>query len=231
MKKTALLISALTLGSILGAAEAPKLAYSVTLDFPYVSKYVFRGQELSKDAIQPSVELAVGDFYAGIWTSQPVVNNTDNEFDFYVGQKLKLNDAWSLDVGATAYYYPELDRTSGLDRQTYEGYVGVVGNVKGFSPGAYVYYDFTLKALTVQGQLGYSLALSEPGASMDFNVTLGNVSPDVGSSYMYYSVGVTVPYKLTDKATVYAGVSYNNNDLDGAKGDITVFTVGCSIGF
>lgn len=230
MKKTALLISALTLGSVLGAADA-KNSYSVTLDFPYVSKYVFRGQELSKDAIQPSVELAVGDFYAGIWTSQPVVNNSDNEFDFYIGQKLKLNDTWSLDVGGTAYYYPEVDRRSGLDRQTYEGYVGVVGNVKGFSPGAYAYYDFTLKALTIQGQLGYSLALSEPGASMDFNATFGQVSPDVGDNYMYYSVGVTVPYKLTDKATVYAGVSYNNNDLDGAKGDITVFTVGCSIGF
>ena len=230
MKKTALLISALTLGSVLGAADA-KSSYSLTLDFPYVSKYVFRGQELTKDAIQPSIELTSGDFYTGIWTSQPVTDNADNEFDFYLGYKFKLNDIWSLDVGGTAYYYPELDRRSGLDRQTYEGYVGVVGNVKGFSPGMYAYYDFTLKALTTQGQLGYSMALSEPGASMDFEVQAGHVSPDVGANYTYWSVGVNIPYKLSDKATVYGGVTYNNNNLKLAKGDITVFKVGCSIGF
>lgn len=231
MKKIVLLVSALTLGSLLGAAEAKTSAYSVTLDFPYVSKYAFRGQEIGKDAIQPSIELGIGGFYAGIWTNQPIVNNADNEFDFYLGQKLKLNDFWSLDVGGTAYYYPELDTRAGGDRQTYEGYLGVIGNIKGFSPGAYAYYDFTLKAFTFQAQLGYSLALNEPGASMDFNVAVGHVNPDLGDKYTFYTASITVPYKLTDKATIYAGVSYNNNDLDGAKGDITLVTVGCSIGF
>jgi uncharacterized protein (TIGR02001 family) len=93
MKKTALILALLATRLGLNAQES-KLSYSVTVDFPYASKYVFRGIEYAKDSIQPSIEVASGNFYAGVWTNQPVTNNSDNEFDFYAGYGIPLNDKW-----------------------------------------------------------------------------------------------------------------------------------------
>ena len=82
----------------------------------------------------------------------------------------------------TLYYYPELDTSGGADSSTFEPYVGVSGSVGGFSPGAYVYYDTTLEVLTLEGSIGYSVALEPAGASLDFSAALGRADPDVGSS-------------------------------------------------
>jgi hypothetical protein len=142
-----------------------------------------------------------------------------------------LNDTWKLDLGGTLYYYPELDLSSGLDEHTFEGYVGLTGTVSGFTPGIYAYYDFDLKAFTIQGSIGYSVPLETAGSSLDFTLTLGNVSPDVGDDYLYYGVGVNLPYKLTDKATVAVGAQYASNDLRGVPGDHLWFTAGLTIGF
>lgn len=229
MKKTALIFALLTAGLGLHAQES-KLSYSVTVDFPYASKYVFRGVEYAKDSIQPSIELATGNFYVGVWTNQPVTNNSDNEYDFYAGYGIPLNDTWKLDAGATLYYYPEAD-TSSFEEKTFEGYVGLTGTVSGFTPGIYAYYDFDLKAFTLQGSVGYSIPLETAGSSLDFSVTLGNVSPDVGDDYMYYGIGVNLPYKLTEKATVAIGAQYASNDLDGVDGDHLWFTAGLTVGF
>jgi len=229
MNKTALILAFLAGGLGLNAQES-KLSYSVTVDFPYASKYVFRGIEYAKDSIQPSIEIATGNFYAGVWTNQPVTNNSDNEFDFYAGYGIPMNDTWKLDVGATLYYYPEAD-TSSFEEKTFEGYVGLTGTVAGFTPGIYAYYDFDLKAMTLQGSVGYSIPLETAGSSLDFSVTLGNVSPDVGDDYMYYGIGVNLPYKLTEKATFAVGAQYASNDLDGADGDHLWFTAGLTVGF
>jgi len=229
MKKTALILAFLAGGLGLNAQES-KLSYSVTVDFPYASKYVFRGIEYAKDSIQPSIEIATGNFYAGVWSNQPVTNNTDNEFDFYAGYGIPMNDTWKLDVGATLYYYPEADTTSFIEK-SFEGYVGLTGTVSGFTPGIYAYYDFDLKAFTLQGSVGYSIPLETAGSSLDFSVTLGNVSPDVGDDYMYYGIGVNLPYKLTEKATFAVGAQYASNDLDGADGDHLWFTAGLTVGF
>jgi hypothetical protein len=65
--------------------------------------------------------------------------------------------------------------------------------------------------------VGYSIPLESAGTSLDFTVTLGNVSdPDVGDDYIYYGIGVNLPYKLTEKATFAVGAQYASNDLDGS---------------
>lgn len=213
------------------AEEATKSSYSVTVDFPYTSKYVFRGIELAKDSLQPSVELSTGPVYLGVWTSQPVTNNTDNEFDFYAGYKYQLNDSWDVDVGATVYYYPELDRSTGGKRSTTEGYIGVNGNIKGFTPGLYTYRDVTLDTTTVQAQVGYSLPIANLGLSLDLSANAGRVFNDHGGAYTYWSTGVNVPYKIAEKSTVYAGVNYSNSNITGIARDLVSFTAGISIGF
>lgn len=219
MKKTVLIIAALAVSLGLRAQEeAPQSSYSVSVDFTYASKYVFRGVQLAEGAFQPSVEVSAGDFTIGLWTAQPVTSNIDNEIDLYAGYSIALNDAWSLDTGLTLYYYPELDTSTGLDRTTWEPYIGISGEVGGFSPGVYLYYDATLKSFTYQGQLGYSIALEPAGASLDFSFALGRVDPDAGSGYTYYSAGVSVPFTLSENATLTIGVNFDGNSITGGDG-------------
>jgi hypothetical protein len=45
------------------------------------------------------------------------------------------------------------------------------------------------------------------------------------------SVNDNIPYKLNDKTTVYAGVTYTTNNLKFTPGDFTTFNCGVSIGF
>lgn len=237
MKRTILILSALLGGfaTCLSAqtptpAQEKKLSYSVTMDFPYAGKYVFRGRESAKESIQPSIEIASGNFYAGLWMNQPITNNTDNEIDFYAGYFVPLNEFWKVDVGGTFYYYPEADTSAAIEH-TFEGYVGITGTVSGFTPGLYSYYDFDLKQFVIQGSVGYSVPLKEVGTSLDFTFTLGNVSPDEGEDYRYWGVGLNLPYKLTDKATVAVGAQYVSNDIDGADDDFLWFTAGLTVGF
>ncbi|MBI2496767.1 MAG: hypothetical protein HYV75_02165 [Opitutae bacterium] len=232
MKKIALLIASLVTGaSLLAQDPAPAApSYSVTVDFPYASKYVFRGVQLAEGSFQPSVKLTAGSFYAGLWTNQPVTSNIDNEIDLYAGYGFKLSDSWSLDAGATLYYYPELDASTGLDDSTFEGYVGVNGTFGSFTVGLYAYNDFTLEAFTLQGTVGYSIPINDK-ASFNLLGTIGNVSPDAGTDYTYYGLGATLPYKLTGTATLTVGAQYATHDIDLVDDSHFWFTVGLTVVF
>ncbi|MBP6506919.1 MAG: TorF family putative porin [Opitutaceae bacterium] len=232
MKKTVFIITMLITGLSLRAADAaPASSYRVTLDFPYASKYVFRGVELAKQSLQPSVEIAVGSFTGGIWTNQPITDNLDNEIDFYGGFSIPLKAGWNLDTGVCIYYYPELNTGGGADSTTWEPYVGIVGSAGGFSPGVYLYYDATLKVVTYQGQVGYSIPLEPAGASLDFSANLGRVDPKSGSGYTYYGIGASVPFKFSEKGTFTLGVNYTHNNISGADRDAIFGTAGVTIGF
>jgi uncharacterized protein (TIGR02001 family) len=223
MKKTAVLLAALVTGAVLRADEAPvapaapAASYSLTADFPYVSAYVFRGAKLADDAIQPSLKLAVGSAYAGVWLSEPIDSEFDSEIDFYGGYTFALSGNWSLDVGATLYYYPEAPVTA--DESTFEGYVGLTTTVGGVSLGAYVYQDFTLDATTVQGNVGYGIPVSDK-VSINLAANLGYVTFDDGGDYTYYSASVQLPWKISDQSTLTVGGSYANNDIPDAEDDI-----------
>jgi len=231
MKKISLLIAAIAFGAALNAAETPKSSFSVTVDFPYTTNYVFRGQELAKDSLQPSVYVNYTDFYAGVWTNQPLKRSVDDEIDYNVGYKYSLNDQWNLDAGITLYTYPETPSSPGFHKETYEGYLGWVGSIKGFTPGVYAYYDFTLKNTTIQGQVGYSIPVPKAGVSLDFSANIGRVFPDVGTCYNYVSLGLNVPFQINEKATLYTGVTYNNHDVVGLPRDIVAFKVGATVAF
>ncbi|MBL9214869.1 MAG: hypothetical protein JNG83_05290 [Opitutaceae bacterium] len=236
MKNKALILAALLAGGSLTAqepatpAEAATSSYSVTVDFPYASKYVFRGIQYAEGSFQPSVKVTAGSAYIGLWTNQPVTSNIDNEIDVFAGYGFKLSDTWSLDVGATLYYYPELDESSGLDETTFEGYVGLNGTVGAVTLGIYAFNDFTLDTFTVQGTAGYSIPMGD-SASLNLLATLGNVSPDGGDSYVYYGLGATIPYKLTDSATFNVGGQWASHDLDGVDDSHVWVTVGLTVTF
>jgi len=226
MKKiAAILLAAGIAGSSLSAQE--ESSYSISMDFPFVSDYVFRGVQFAEESIQPSIELAVGDFYAGVWTSQPVTGNVANEFDFYLGYGWALSDTWALDVGFTYYYYPETP--SGDEQQ--EPYIGVSGDIGGgFSLSIYGYHDFETEATTFQADLGYSVEIDD-ASSFDIGFNFGTVSVS-GGDYNYYGASATYSYALNDVAGTYAGIVYADNDIGGGADDSFVyFVAGISMGF
>lgn len=212
---TAALLALASAGPSLYADEAPKSSYNITVDVPYATKYVFRGIQYAEGAFQPSVKLTSGDFYAGIWGSAPVDKGYELEIDYYAGYGFKLPNGWSLDVGTTLYSYPGLN--GGGDKTTFEPYLGLNGSFGAVTSATYLYYDFTLDVLTIQETVGYSIPLDSK-TSLNLSATLGRVEPDAGSGYTYYSAGVAIPYKLSDKSTITFGAQYADHDLDGVDG-------------
>ncbi|WP_164976071.1 TorF family putative porin [Oleiharenicola lentus] len=230
MKKTALILAALLTGASLSADEsAPASSYNVTADFSYATKYVFRGIEYAEGAFQPSIKLTTGDFYIGVWSSLPADRGYEAEVDYYAGYGLKLSDSVSLDVGATVYHYPGLD-VPGADEATFEGYAGITGSVEGVNLGLYLYNDFTLDVVTVQGNLGYSIPVNDT-VSLSFTASLGHAKPDGGDGYTYYSAGLALPYKLSDAASLTLGVNWASHDLDGVEDNHAWANVGFSYTF
>jgi uncharacterized protein (TIGR02001 family) len=221
MKKTITLCAALLAGATALTAQdsVPTMtepAYAVTVDFPFVSKYVFRGVKIARESLQPSVEVAAGDFYSGAWSNIPLRNEHDGdiskELDLYVGYTPKITDNLKADLGATYYWYPRVGH--GVDHDSFEVFGGLNWALGNLTPAVYVYRDIDLDVWTVQGSIGYSVPLKSWGTSLDFNATIGAVSPDHGEAYDYYSVGVNLPVKLSDAVKLNFGLTYTENDLD-----------------
>lgn len=234
IKKTALTLAVIAAGASVQAEDASAL--SVTVDVTYVSDYVFRATNLGNAAIQPSVEAAYGDFYAGVWASNAISNTDDlSEIDLYAGYGLAIDDTFSADFGVTRYTY---EGGSAID--TTEAFVGVSADVL-LSPSLYAYYDFDLDNTTFEVSVGYSFPIEAINSSLDLAGALGYV--DLGdaiagnSDYTYYSVGVSVPYALSETATLTVGADYIYNTEDtvagfnGGDNDAIVGKVGISIGF
>lgn len=228
MKKTAILLAALVSGASLVADEAPTSSYSITTDVTYTTRYVFRGIQYAEDAFQPSVKLTAGDFYAGIWASAPVDKGYELEIDYYAGYGFKLADGWTGDLGATLYSYPGLN--GGGDKTTFEPYLGFNGSFGSVTSGTYLYYDTTLEVFTAQQTLGYSIPIDDK-TSLNILATVGHADPDAGESYTYYGLGATIPFKVSDKATITIGAQYASHDLDGAKDDHFFGTLGFTYAF
>lgn len=235
MKKAIIAIAALAAGISASAQEAAKNDLSVTLDVTYVSSYVFRGALLADDSIQPSVEASYGDFYAGVWHSDDVNNVAVSETDFYAGYNLAINETFSADLGVTRYTY---DGSSGADST--EVYAGLKANVL-LSPSVYYYYDFDREVSSYIASIGHSIPVEKLGVSVDLSATYGYIQlPGTNQDYSYWGVGVAVPYKLNENATLTAGVNYTHADsknLPAGAGaiardqDQVVGSVGLSIGF
>ena len=230
IKKTSLALAALVAGvSAQAQGDAKSSALSVTVDVTYVSDYIFRGAKLADASIQPSVEAAYGDFYAGAWhTSEISHNDGVTETDFYAGYGYKLNDKVKLDAGVTEYTY-----SGGSSDDSTEVFIGASFDVL-LKPSLYYYYDFDNNVSTVEGSIGYSIPLEVIKSSLDLSAKYGWVAPDAGEQRTYGVLGVSVPYKLSETATLTVGVDYYINDgddlIDGDE-DGFVGKAGISIGF
>jgi len=204
MKKTIATLAAAGAATASYADFLSDLSISGTFDFE--TQYVFRASKLASQSFQPSVEFGYpvigGDLYAGVWTNQPIANAQaptglpgqiaqipqGNEIDFYAGYAYPVTDIFTLDLGATYYWYPEaasgigapffppFPTGGGAINHTTEVYFGVSADVL-LSPAVYFYYDFDLEQTLIEFSIGYSLDLGEylgaEGLSFDTGAYLG----------------------------------------------------------
>lgn len=220
---------ALALGiAALVSTTVARAEFSVSTDLTFATDYIFRGTPLGDNTLHPSIEFSQDSFYFGYWGAFPINNASSagwvNEYDFYAGYGHDLGENTTLDVGVTHYYYTQGGSTT-------EAYVGITGDMSGVTPGVYAYYDFDLKALTLQGSVGYSVPLESAGTSLDLSATIGIVDPDAGDSYSYYGLSAVIPFKLNDNATVSVGVHYSKTDQDLPNDEFLYGTIGMTIGF
>jgi len=227
MKKT--ILTVLTTLSIASMSTA-----AVDVTAAYTTDYYFRGTQLAQSIIETAVDYSEGDFYAGVWTAQPFEDAEDgsqieNEIDYYAGYGFALSDIASLDIGATAYVYPELDEG---DDVTVEPYIGIAFDTV-LAPSLYIYYDVTLEAMTIEGCIGHSFEIDE-ASSIDFGLSVGNVSPDEGDSAIYYLLSAGYGYSIGETASFSLGVNYTDGDdalVGGNTDDGFYASIGLSVGF
>ncbi|MEL6687458.1 MAG: TorF family putative porin [Pseudomonadota bacterium] len=189
-------------------AQDVEPTFSMSID--YVSEYVFRGTSFEAEAIQPGVELGLGNFAAGVWASTGLGSDSladTDEIDFYVGYGFDLSDMVSASVGATWYHFPD-----GGD--TYEGYIGL-GFDAPLAPAITAYYDIELEALTLEGSVGHSIAMPDNDATtFDLGLVGGLVTADGGGDYEWVTASAAISHAVNDIGSFYIGLNYTLNSED-----------------
>lgn len=200
MKKLISMAALLSTAAFAPTAFAQDVSVSTSID--YVTEYVFRGISLEDSAIQPGVEVSVGDFTVGAWASTGLgpdsLADTD-EIDLYAGYGFSLSDVISASVGATLYHYPDggdtVEFSAGLGFDTV------------LSPSVTAFYDIDLEAFTLEGGLGHSIAMSDK-TSFDLGLTAGLVTADGGGDYEYGQASASLGYAFTDDVSTYVAANY-----------------------
>jgi uncharacterized protein (TIGR02001 family) len=254
MKKSAIVIAVLAAGAALradvpsepSAVSEPRLDYSVTTSLDFSSAYIFRGIKQTNQAIQPSIEVDSNNFSVGAWTSQPIRNNEQDEFDFYAGYKYAVNRNLTIQPVLTYYWYPEFDRHSASNVDgtvdSLEPGLGLTYTINGFSPSVFYYYDTILERQTTQGSIGYALPLAKLGTELDLTAYVGTsdgrnvlsgLRHGVRKSYNFYGADISLPYKLASNCTLTAAVHYASSDHEpiGVKENLFWWSLGLTTGF
>ena len=209
----------LVLASLLSISTLSAQDLSISSTFAFESEYVFRGVQFADESFQPAVDLSYGDFYVGIWANEPIVDGVgfNNEVDFYTGYGFALADWLSADVGFTYYWFPEDPNASSYSREIYGGLAADVE----FAPSVYIYYDFDLKGLTIQGSAGHSFALSETNENMslDIGVYIAAVFFDTGfgTDYTYFGGSIDWSYAFSDSSAFSIGMRISGTNLDDSR--------------
>lgn len=222
MKKATVALLASLVAAPSFAADINGSEVSVSIGTDYVTEYVFRGVSLADDAIQPYVELGVGNLTVGLWASTGIGENSElagDEIDLYASYGLQLSEDISASVGATYYHYPQggsFLSTDGGGTGSYEVNAGVSFDAVALAPNVTAYYDFTLETFTLEGGIGHSLTASER-SSIDVGLTAGHVDFD-GGDYQYATASAGYGFALTDDATLAISANYTLNSEDDVLG-------------
>ena len=252
--KTLISTAALIAGMTAIAPTTQAADWSLSADF--VGEYVFRGVTLGAESLQTGAEVTLDNgLTLGVWGSTAIGEQSvafDDEVDFYAGYTVPFSDAFSLDIGATLYHYPQYgdildlgdEFTGSDDASTLEFSAGTSFDLP-LEPSLTLYYDTTLEVFTLEGGAGYSFPAGE-ATSIDLSGTLGTVEPDEGDSWQYAQLGAALSYAFSDAASGYVGLnagassedtfadvskSLTSADFGAAESSSVWYGIGLSTGF
>ena len=99
----------------------------------------------------------------------------------------------SISAEPSITYYPEAGAAE--DETTFEAYIGAEFDVT-LSPSVYVYYDFDLETLTVEGSVKHKYKLAK-FTYLKSKAYLGGYDPESGKSKYYLGAKTGVVYNFT----------------------------------
>ena len=196
--------------------DAPSWSYDVGAS--YVNQYVFRGQLVAAQSIEPSVEADYGDCVIGVWGNVPFKTTTGQpEADVYGSYSHALTDSLSLQPGFTLYTYANAPTSQGYYRATFEPSLALVFTKGRMTLTPKVYYDVMLKGITYEVTAVYAYPLEPLHTEADITMQAGtymlnaatNTSPTTKASGNYGSVGVAFPFSVTKRGKLTVGVAYD----------------------
>jgi uncharacterized protein (TIGR02001 family) len=228
-------------------APATAPAYTLTATATYASTYMFRGQRLGGDSIQPAIELGSGSAVLGLWSTFPiddVPDTSDPELDFYGSYTFTVSDQLTLAPGFTWYVYPNAPTNLGFYRSSFEPNIALNYTVGAVKLTPKLYYDFTLEGPTYELTGAYVIPLKDLGTELGFTAQIGayhlrdiarDGSPKTKIWGEYWLVGVAAPFQITPKAKLTIGWAYTEGrDAFGKTGTspkfVNTFAVGRGVG-
>jgi len=195
-----------------------------------VSEYVFRGVSLGSSSVQPSTQFDLYGFHVGSWYSAGFGENSAvqvDELNLYAGYQLPLNGPFQVDIGGTAYVFPQgvnIIDGSGGTVATYEVDGTIALPDVPLSPSVFAAYDFTLDNFTIEGNISHTFDLPREGWTMDASLNVGHVSLDqplqfttvaeAFDNYQYGTVSLYANKAINEGLNFYFGGNFTVNTED-----------------
>ena len=194
---------------------------SVVATPAFVNQYMFRGVRMGGSSFEPTIEVASGNFVAGVWGNFPIKDKvpgqSNPEIDPYGSYTFSVNDSVSLAPGFTWYNYPNADTNHGYFKSTFEPNLALNYTVVGVRFTPTLYYNFVLKGPTYELTAAYAIPLKALGSELDWTATAGTfkiddaskgASPSVKNWGDYYLLGVSLPFAITMESKLTVGFAY-----------------------
>jgi len=216
------------------AATPDSLSFTFTPS--YVTTYMFRGQRLGGQSLEPSFEGDYGNLALGVWTDFPydyenrVPGQSDPEIDPYGSYTFNLTDSLSIQPGFTWYTYCTAPTDQGFYRMTFEPNLAVNYTVDGVKFTPKYYHDVILHTATYEFNAAYTVPFKSIGSEFDFSGTVGTyLGTDVVNTGKatnpvntkawgnYWLVGVSMPFQLTPHWKLILGWAYTEGSGAYAK--------------
>lgn len=205
--KTKLLLLATLTGSIINAALAQEAKLQGDAGLGFSSDVFFRGQTVSQEAL--SAKLGLDFVLAGF-----------NSFvDFSTSQSMEVgDDKYDISAGMTASLFGDsLSIAGGLLHYELEaGPSELEAFVSGtfdtlLSPSVSVYRNLDESLYTYAFSVGHSFDLDLVSLGLSAGAGLTDLTANDGVEY--YEISATASRSITDSATAFANVSYNDSEI------------------
>ncbi|WP_298746543.1 TorF family putative porin [uncultured Brevundimonas sp.] len=186
----------------------------VSANVVVTSDYVFRGfsQTDEEPALQGSVDVAIGGFYAGAWASNvDFGDETDAEIDLYGGVRGEAS-GFAYDVGLVAYLYVG---DSGADYDYVEVKAAVSRAVGPVTAGVAVYFSPDFFGIDEEATYVELNGAFVPADKWTVSGAVGEQFLNLTDDYTTWNLGAA--YAFTDNLAV--DVRYHGTDVESPISD------------